>query len=150
MSNESFTEILKVVYHGVTNEDVIDEAMRFVTSTSSSSSTSTSTPGAPDTNEMRITKFVALIEMIYTKERKKAPYPIAIALIHILEQIRLGHLMNEKGGNYIEAGKTQEQIESLLLSEASSRKESLVSQHKRSMSSLAKAHNDQFMSYKEG
>ena len=133
---EKFVEVLKVMYHGITYENVIEEALPFATSKGTE-------------NKMRVTKFVALIEMVYMKE-KCPPYPIAIALVYILEQIRHGHLNNGNGGNYVEAGKAQEAIDSVISSEISRRKEVLLSKHKRSFASLQKAHTDQYLNYKDG
>ena len=140
---EKFTEILKVIYDGVTYERVIEETMRLAASNISATNTMST-----NDNNLRMAKFVALIQVVYMKE--KTPYPIAIALIYILEQIRLEHLKDTNSGNYIEAGKAQEQIDNLISSETSRRKNALLLNKRSILTSLQKAHTDQYECYTRG
>ncbi len=144
---DTFIEILRIIYHGVSYENVIKDAMRFASSGSSDSEDNADRRDDDD-ETMRMTKFVALIEMVYMKE--KPPYPIAIALLYILEDLRISFLMDEKGRDYIQAGTAQEQIDKVMSSESSRRKDALLSKQKRAMTSLQNAHNKQFLSFQQG
>lgn len=143
---EQFVEILKVIYHGVSYENFIQDTLRFAVAPKGVSSDGQK--HYDEQHAMGITKFVALIEMVYMKE--KSPYPIAVALITILEELRIGYETGGKGGDYIEAGNTQQHIDNLISSETQRRKDLLLSKQKRSMNSLQNAHNEQYMNYKEG
>lgn len=132
VSLNEFLSILKLVY----DENEIDaKIIEEITTLASSSG-----------YELNETKFVALIEMVYLKLNMDSR--ISIPLYHILEHLRLQYL--EEPVDYIQAGKVQEQVQNLLESESSRRKETLKTKHRKAMTSLKFAHDKQFIDFREG
>ena len=126
-----FILILRQIYNGIEFESTIKEASRLAMSGGT---------------EMNCTKFIAFIEMVYLK--KKPKLPIAISLHYVLDQLRV-QCLSEKG-DYIKAGQVQEQIDTLLQSESLRRRQDITTRQTNDMTSLKRAHDEQYINFNEG
>lgn len=133
VSVDEFVSLVRQLYHGREYKDIIQEIVELATSS-----------GAE--KELNLTKCIAYIEMIFLRQKPK--FPIAISIHQVLESQRL-QCLTEKG-NYIEAGKVHEQIKSLLESESARRQQVFISKQNYEMNSLKRAHDEQYIRFKEG
>lgn len=145
ISVDEFVLILKKIYNRREFQSIIEETSQLLLSSSSSSS------GNGDIFEgsvfLNVTKFIAVAEMIYLREEQRE-FNIAISLHYMLEQLRLECLA--ESGDYIKAGKIQEQIDVLLESESSRRKNVLITKQSKAIDGLKRAHEEQYISFKQG
>jgi len=132
ITHDDFLSIVNQIFNQREYEAIIEETSNFATSGGD--------------KEFTLTKFVALIEMIYI--RKEPQYPMAIYLHNILEQLRIKYVTDI--GDYIKAGKVQEQIDALLDSEFSRRQQKFISKQKSYFDSLKQAHDEQYITFKQG
>ena len=91
-----FSSLLNKLYNGGEYKRLIEEIIQIASSR--------------EDKELNVTRFVALIELIYF--RQQPCFPMSIYLHHVLEELRI-HYLSEKR-DYIEAGKVQEHIDELI------------------------------------
>eukprot|EP00957_Ditylum_brightwellii_P118901 9068254-Ditylum_brightwellii.AAC.1 len=66
-----------------------------------------------------------------------------------MEKLQLQYLEQKEGKDYIEAGKVQDQINALLKSESSRRRQDIITKQRKDMNSLKIAHDEQYLAFTE-
>lgn len=127
-----FSSLLNELYNEREHKRLIEEIIQIASSR--------------EDKELNVTRFVALIEMIYLRQQPR--FPMSICLHRVLEELRI-HYLSEKR-DYIEAGKVQEQIDELIRNETLRRQQLFIEKQNIDMSSLKQAHEEQYLNFKEG